>query len=119
MSAAYADVERPQALRLRETKYHVFAHHGERQPRAGALAPCRREVRAWVGYGRLVEFLIWVISARVPFRPGGPFPRHLEEMPLQSRAMNVAHQLHTVCRQAHALKGMPSQVVRFGHSAPP
>ena len=83
------------------------------------MSSCCREVRAWVGYGRLVEFLIWVISARVPFRPGGPFPRHLEEMPLQSMAMNVAHQLHTVCCQAHALKRMLSQVVRLGHSSPP
>jgi len=60
MSAAYADVERPQASRLRKTNCHVFAHHTERQPRAGALAPCCREVRAPVGCARFVELLIWV-----------------------------------------------------------
>jgi hypothetical protein len=60
MSAAYADVERPQASRLRETNCPVFAHHAERHPRAEALAPCCREVRARVGCARFVEFLIWV-----------------------------------------------------------
>jgi hypothetical protein len=65
----------------------------------------------------LVELLVR-ICARVPFRPGGPYPRHPEEMVLQSRVMNVAQQLHAVSRQAHALKRMPSQVVRLGHSAP-
>jgi hypothetical protein len=29
MSAAHVEIERPQALRHQETKYHEFAHHGQ------------------------------------------------------------------------------------------
>ena len=57
--------------------------------------------------------------ARTQFRLGGPYLSHAKEMPLQSGIMQVAHQLHAVCRQAHALKGMLSQAIRLGHSAPP
>jgi hypothetical protein len=70
------------------------------------------------GVNLLVEFLDRVICTRAPFRYGGPYTRHPKEMPLQSRAMDVARQLHTVCCQAHALKRMLSKVVRLGHSAP-
>ena len=38
------------------------------------------------------------------FSFGFPRPRHSEEMPLQSRATNVAYQLHALCCQAQALK---------------
>jgi hypothetical protein len=68
---------------------------------------------------RLVEFFDRVMRARVPFRSDCPYPCHPKEVPLQSRAMNVARQLHTVCCQAHALKRMLSKAVRLGHSAPP
>jgi hypothetical protein len=51
------------------------------------------------------------ICPRAVFRMGGPYPRHPKEMPLQSRASNVAHQLHALCCQARALKRMLSQVV--------
>ena len=68
---------------------------------------------------RLVEILGLGIRAWAAFRLGGQYARHPKEMPLQSRAVNVARQLHTVCCQAHALKLVLSQVVRLGHSAPP
>ena len=66
----------------------------------------------------LVELFGQGVSARAPFRSGGPKLRHPKEMPLQSRATDVAHQLHTICCQANALKLMPSQIVRLEHGAP-
>jgi hypothetical protein len=92
---------------------HITASDNLVRERWGAY--CREVLRlGWVN--PLVEFLDRVIRIRAPFRSGGPYPRHPKEMPLQSRAMDVARQLHTVCRQAHALKRMLSKVVRLGHS---
>jgi hypothetical protein len=90
MSAAHVEIERP--------KLYVF----EKRITSHITARFNR-----------------LICARTVFRLGGPYARHFKEMPLQSRAMNVAHQLHALCCQARALKLMLSQVVRLGHSAPP
>jgi hypothetical protein len=84
--------------------------------RAGAVPSL--SLRAGFANSVLVEFLVR-ICARVLFRAGRPHPRHPEEMLLHSRAMHVAHQLHTLGCQAHALERMLPQVVRLGHSAPP
>jgi hypothetical protein len=72
-----------------------------------------------VNSGQFRSILGLGICARAQFRLGGPYLSHAKEMPLQSGIMQVAHQLHAVCRQAHALKGMLSQAIRLGHSAPP